>query len=159
MNWVTNPRSIFLTLEKRQKSKSSTKKLIVSNREIVGQKDVNKVISGFYSDLFRRKSILSVQQCKYFLDALCIPSLTEEDRNICEGLLTPGKVLKALKSMSKSKSPGNDGLTRKFYIQFHNIIENVPSQPLNMSMLRIYLINLLGKDNHQKENQTYYLAI
>ena len=115
----------FLTLEKRQKSKSSIKKLIVSNREVVGQKDVNKIISGFYSDLYRGKSILSVQQCKYFLDALCIPSLTEEDRNICEGLLTPGEVLKALKSMSKGKCPGNDGLTRKFYIQFHNIIENV----------------------------------
>ena len=43
----------FLTLEKRQKSKSSIKKLIVSNREIVGQKDMNKIILGFYSDLFR----------------------------------------------------------------------------------------------------------
>ena len=42
----------FLTLEKRQKSKSSIKKLIISNREIVGQKDVNKIILGFYSDLF-----------------------------------------------------------------------------------------------------------
>ena len=28
----------FLTIEKQQKSKSSIKKLIVSNREIVGQK-------------------------------------------------------------------------------------------------------------------------
>ena len=37
----------FLTLEKQQKSKSSIKKLIVSNREIVGQKDVNKNISDF----------------------------------------------------------------------------------------------------------------
>ena len=37
----------FLTLEKRQKSKSSIKKLIISNREIVDQKDVNKIISGF----------------------------------------------------------------------------------------------------------------
>ena len=45
----------FLTLEKRQKSKSNIKKLIVSNREIVCQKDVNKIISGFYSDLFRAK--------------------------------------------------------------------------------------------------------
>ena len=77
----------FLTLEKRKKSKSSIKKLIVSNREIVG---LNKIILGFYSDLFRRKSILSVQQCKYFLDALGIPTLTEEHRNICEGLLTLG---------------------------------------------------------------------
>ena len=64
----------FLTLEKRQKSKSRIKKLIVSNREIVGQKDVNKIILGFYSDLFRRKSILSVQQCKYFIDVLDIPN-------------------------------------------------------------------------------------
>ena len=35
-------RKYFLTLEKRQKSKSSIRKLIV--REILGQKDVNKII-------------------------------------------------------------------------------------------------------------------
>ena len=56
----------FWTLEKRQKSKSSIKMLIISNRETVGQKDMKKIILGFYSDLFRRKSIFSVQQCKYF---------------------------------------------------------------------------------------------
>ena len=123
----------FLTLEKRQESKSSIKKLIVSNREIVGKKDVNKIILGFYSDLFRRKSILSVQQCKYFLDALDIPRLTEEDRNICEGLLTPGEFLNALNSMSKNKSPGNDGLTREFYIQFYDIIKNVFIRSVNHS--------------------------
>ena len=122
------PTKYFLTLEKRQKSKSSIKKLIVSNREIVGQKDVNKIILGFYSDSFRRKSILSVQQCKYFLDALDIPTLTEEDRNICEG-----EFLSALKSMSKNKSPGNDGLTRKFYIQFYDIIKNVFIQSVSHS--------------------------
>ena len=123
----------FLTHEKRQKSKSSIKKLIVSNREIVGQKDVNKIILRFYSDLFRRKSILPVQQCKYFLDALCIPSLTEEDQNICEGLLIPSEVLNALKSMSKDKSPGNNGLTRELYIKFYNIIENVFIQSVDHS--------------------------
>ena len=94
---------------------------------------MNKIILGFHSDLFRRKSILSVQQCKYFLDALCIPSLTEEDRNICEGLLAPGEVLNALKCMSNDKSPGNDGLTREFYVQFYNIIENVFIQLVNHS--------------------------
>ena len=57
----------------------------------------------------------------------------EEDRNISEGLLTPGEVLNALKSMSKDKSPGNDGLTREFYIKFYNIIENVFTQSVNHS--------------------------
>ena len=77
--------------------------------------------------------MLSVQQCKYFLDALCIPSLTEEDRNICKGLLMLGEVLNALKSMSKGQSLGNDGLTREFYIQFYNVIENVFIQSANHS--------------------------
>ena len=54
---------------------------------------------------------------------------------------------------------------RKSQITSPNVINNLhpilnlPSRPLNMSMLRIYLVNLFGKDNHQKENQTYYLAI
>ena len=37
----------------------------------------------------------------------------------------PGQVLNALENMSKDKSPGNNGLTRRFYIEFYNIIENV----------------------------------
>ena len=89
---------------------------------------MNKIILGFYSDLFRRKSILSAQQCKDFLDAL-----TEEDRNVCEGLLTPGEVLNALKCMSKAKAPSNDRLTRELYIQFYKIIENVFIQSVNYS--------------------------
>ena len=35
--------------------------------------------------------------------------------------------------MSKDKCPGNDGLTREFYIQFYNIIENVFIQSVNHS--------------------------
>ena len=59
--------------------------------------------------------------------------LTEEDRNICEGLLTPGEFLNALNSMSKNKSPGNDRLTREFYIQFYDIIKNVFIRSVNHS--------------------------
>ena len=33
--------------------------------------------------------------------------------------------------MSKDDSPGNDGLTRVFYIQFYTIIENVFIQSVN----------------------------
>ena len=120
--------SKVMELEARVTVESSTQFMILSNREIVGQKDVKKIILGLYSDLFRRKSILSAQQCKDFLDAL-----TEEDRNVCEGLLTPGEVLNALKSMSKAKAPGNDRLTRELYIQFYKIIENVFIQSVNHS--------------------------
>ena len=35
--------------------------------------------------------------------------------------------------MSKNKSPGNDGLTREFYIQFYDIIKNVFIQSVNHS--------------------------
>ena len=124
---------------------------------------MNKIILGFYSDLFRRKSILSVQQCKYFLDALDIPRLTEEDRNICEGFLTPGEFLNELKSMSKNKSPGNDGLMREFYFQFYDIIKNVFIQSVNHShkvgelsmspkQAVITLIEKKGKDKRYIKN-------
>ena len=35
--------------------------------------------------------------------------------------------------MSKNKSPGNDELTREFYIGFYNIIKNVFIQSVNHS--------------------------
>ena len=65
--------------------------------------------------------------------------------------------------MSKHKSPGNDGLTRKFYDQFYNIIENdfihsvnhshkVGESSLSQKQVLITLIEKTNKDKHHIKN-------
>ena len=45
-------------------------------------------------------------------------SLTTEDQNRCDSDLTESECLKPLKTMKLDKSPGSDGLTTEFYLNF-----------------------------------------
>ena len=47
-----------------------------------------------------------------------MPQLNEFDRNRCEGTITKRECWDALSSMNDNKSPGNDGLSKEFYICF-----------------------------------------
>ena len=53
----------FLTLEKRQKSKTFVKRLISREAELSDYKDIPFPICEFYTDLFSRKSVMTVQDC------------------------------------------------------------------------------------------------
>ena len=47
-----------------------------------------------------------------------IPKLSEENREFCEGKITTEGCFNILKTMKLNKSPGNDGLSIKFYMTF-----------------------------------------
>ena len=47
-----------------------------------------------------------------------MPSLTTYDQSKCDGDLTESECLKSLKTMKLNKSPGPDGLTTEFYLEF-----------------------------------------
>ena len=49
-------------------------------------------------------------------------SLSEDDKQKCEGLITQEEVIQAMKNMVNNKSPGSDGLSVEFYKTFWNII-------------------------------------
>ena len=75
-------------------------------------------LKSFYSTLNKRRSEKSEAECLDFLGNLNIPKLSDDDRISCGGKLTLNECWEALKSMSSSKSPGNDGLTKEFYVCF-----------------------------------------
>ena len=51
------------------------------------------------------------------------PKLTLEQKQFCESELTEKEVFDTLKSFSKNKSPGLDGITAEFYLQFWDYIK------------------------------------
>ena len=53
-----------------------------------------------------------------FLSSIQVPRLTEEQSAKCEILISEDDLIRALKNMSKNKSPGNDGLTKKLMKNF-----------------------------------------
>ena len=79
----------------------------------------------YYKSIFKNniKKILSEQT--NFLDTLQIPKLSENDCLLCEGELTEAELYDALKNMPNNKSPGNDRLTKEFFLSFWDDIKNI----------------------------------
>ena len=107
----------FLNLEKRNKAKSQLRRIFISeNVETTNLDQIMQSLKSFYSTLYKRRSEKSEAECLDFLGDLNIPKLSDDDRTSCEGKLTLNEYWEALKSMGCSKSPGNDGLTKKFCV-------------------------------------------
>ena len=93
-----------------------------------------------------------------FLETVSLPSLTGEQTNICEGPLKVEELLKSLTNMENNKSPGNDGLTKEFYVTFWKDIKDSfiksikESKRVKMltSSQRKAIIKLLEKGNKDK---------
>ena len=57
-----------------------------------------------------------------FLDSSTLPQLSPHQADSCDGLLTKEECYASLKSFSKGKSPGTDGLTAEFYPSFWKLL-------------------------------------
>ena len=75
-------------------------------------------LKAFYSSLYTRQSTKSESECLSYLRTVNIPKLTESETDSCEGRLTKKEIREALNSMANNKSPGNDGLSKEFYVCF-----------------------------------------
>ena len=60
-----------------------------------------------------------------FLSELPVPSLSEEQKNTCEGFLTEKEIFDSLISFENNKSPGNAGFTKEFYITFWDGLKDI----------------------------------
>ena len=54
---------------------------------------------------------------------MSLPKLNENQTLKCERVITECELLKALMSMDNDKSPGNDGITKEFYIKFWDAVK------------------------------------
>ena len=113
----------FFTLEKGQKSKTSIRKLNVDGVEVEEQKQVLQCIHTYYRNLFQITSNLTIRQCKAFINDFNLPVLTSELSDLCEGLLHSSECYQSLISMPSNKMPGNDSITKEFYVAFYQFID------------------------------------
>lgn len=92
-----------------------------------------------------------------------VPKVTESDKEICDHVITAKECYEALKQMGNSKTPGNDGLTKKFYISFWSEIRKDLVSCLNKNFtcgaltnsqkqIIITLLEKQVKDNKHLEN-------
>lgn len=105
----------FLNLEKRHKTQNTvdftTKtngSLITSNEGILNE------FYQFYSNLFSSTST-DLNLSNFFGDVTFNRTLTDDEADSCNGILTVDECRVALESMAANKSPGSDDLTSEFY--------------------------------------------
>ena len=88
----------------------------------------------FYSSLYTRQSTKSASESLSYLQTVNIRKLTESERDCCEGSLIKKEKWETLNSIANSKSPGNDGLSKEFYVCFFNEIHIYLLSTLNYSI-------------------------
>ena len=127
----------FLGLEKRNYLNKTVNCLKTEDgKEISDFKEVLNEQKRFYSNLysFKENSLDNEDIVNtFFVANEDIPKLSEEDKNVCEGLITKQECVNAIKNMSNFKSPGTDGLPVEFYKIFWNEISDLLINSFNYS--------------------------
>ena len=70
-----------------------------------------------------------------FLNGVDILKLSDDQKNLCEGLLSNNECFNALSKFPNGKTPGNDSLTLEFYKKFWNLFGHLLTDSLNYSYL------------------------
>ena len=110
----------FLCIEERNKAESHLRKVVKTNdQETSDPTEIIRSLKDFYSSLYTRRSNKTEDECIAYLRNINIPKLTDDERNVCEGKLTKMEIWYTLNSMGNNRSPGNDGLSKEFYVCFH----------------------------------------
>ena len=110
----------FLNLEKRNHVKKHIRKLCINGKITTDPHCILKEQERFYRELYK-SSINSPnigEKISSFLNDLNIPQLSEEEKNSCEGLISPEECSELLDSFQSNKSPGNDGIPAELYRKF-----------------------------------------
>ena len=78
----------------------------------------------FYESLFKKGDSKSPSQINDFLDKVQLPKLNITEINECDDELSEKELYISLMSMQNNKSPGNDGLTKEFFVTFWEDIKD-----------------------------------
>ena len=113
--------SFFFRLEKKRGAESwvSTVKNNLGN-VVSSMDEICSVWRSFYESLFTAEPTDPQVASALLLNVDA--TLTENQASVCDGLLSPDEVLRALKGMARNKSPGSDGLPVKFYLRFWDVL-------------------------------------
>ena len=114
----------FFSLEKyraKQKTISRLKRLDGSFTS-----DQNQILEEcrlFYEKLYSKDCSVDTSKYSDFFESDKIPKLTESQKQSCESIITDSELYDTLKSFSKKRSPGLDGLTAELYLEFWDLLK------------------------------------
>ena len=91
----------------------------------------------FYETLFEKPYQKDrANDINHFLNTLNIPNLSTDQAILCDIQLNEKDLYDSMKSTENDKSPGNDGLTKEFYVIFRGYIKATFVSSLNQTKER-----------------------
>ncbi len=127
----------FLNLEKHKGKQKVILKLKKDDGVIItDQQSILDEQVRFYKDLYKKSIHFEKNKLDDFLADVNIPKLSEDDSNICEGIITETECGIALKGMKNDSSPGLDGITTGWYKMFWKKVKSVLINSLNAGFNR-----------------------
>ena len=126
----------FFGLEKRHYNSKTIRNLKIDDNTVLNtDQEILNEARRFYQTLYTSNSCSSQEitgedlffqqnnQCK----------ISDDERKLCEGLLTAAECLESLKTMESNKTPGTDGIPAEFYKIFWNDIKSFLLASINAS--------------------------
>ena len=117
----------FLSLEKRNQTRTYIRKLSLSGVITTNYKQILNSAANYYKRFYSSKSNQSQRNSTDSLFRnINIPKLSEEQRTSCEGLISKEECKKAIEMFDNGKTPGNDGIPVEFYkIMWDNLADQL----------------------------------
>ena len=116
----------FLGLEKERQASNCIRILINDEGHCIdSDKDILDEATRFYSTLYRKNVVGKYKLSTYFNSVKPERTLSDESKDKCDGLITYDECFSAINNMKKNKSPGLDGISIEFYIQFWPLLGNL----------------------------------
>ena len=125
-NWYENGEKsskFFLNLEKNCFVQNQIRKLIIEEKELTEQNEINNNIFTFYQNLFSKQTDFKQNDLIHYLGKINLLSPSNGQKLICDAITTEKEIYDALKSMENNKTPGNDWLSKEFYEVFWNDVK------------------------------------
>ena len=114
------PTCLFFCLEHKRAEKNIFESLFNESGEEKFSHDIELILVDFYKALFSKDS-LNMQIQNQIIDDLDL-SLSDLEREQCEGLFTKDELSATLKGLQTGKSPGSNGLPVEFYLAFWDLL-------------------------------------
>ena len=144
----------FFSLEKyRAKQKTMNRIKLADGSLCSDSKTILQECRTFYKNLYSQNYNLNRDLYPEFFSKIPGPKLTAQQNSFCDANITLGELLQVLKSFSRNKSPGLDGLSAEFYITFWEqlkdmlllVYENSFSTGILPECMRVGVITLIEK--------------
>lgn len=137
-NWIKlgeRPTSYFLGLEKRQsKEKTITSMRDESGRILTNNMDILSYEKRYFSNIYEEdpSTLPPIQDIPLTMED--VPQVTEGHQQIMGLPFSHRDFHTALKNLNKNKSPGSDGITPEFYLQFWDQLHNLFYESIMFSL-------------------------